>query len=159
MTAKEILIEQLKACRNETNWFVTAETALDNLSDEQANWRAENLDNSIREEVNHLSYWNKRWLKKFRGETIEDAPENDKTFLDETDWQTAKNRFFQVLTDWQDALDRMDEDKLSETVSEDYDAAWSAPISNINLHNAYHIGQIVILRKLQGSWDSSKGVS
>ena len=26
-------------------------------------------------------------------------------------------------------------------------------------HIAYHTGQIVLLRKLQGSWDSSKGVS
>jgi uncharacterized damage-inducible protein DinB len=97
MTAKGILIKQLKACFNETNWFVTAETALDGLTDEQGNWKAANLDNSIREEVNHLSYWNERWLRRFRGEEIEDAPESDATFIDESDWQTAKYRFFQVF--------------------------------------------------------------
>jgi hypothetical protein len=26
------------------------------------------------------------------------------------------------------------------------------------MHNAYHIGQIVYIRKLQGSWDPEKGV-
>ena len=159
MTAKEILIEQLKACYNETNWFVTAETALDGLTDEQADWKAESLDNSIREEVNHLSYWNERWLRRFRGEDVGDAPENDNTFFDEKDWQAAKKRFFEILTAWQAALDAMDSGKLSENVSEDYDEPWSSPISNINLHNAYHIGQIVILRKIQGSWEKSKGVS
>ena len=159
MTAKEILIEQLKACYNETNWFVTAETALDGLTDEQANWKVENLDNSIREEVNHLSYWNERWLRRFRGKTIEDAPDNDKTFMDEGDWQTAKDRFFKVLADWKDALEAADDRKFLETVSEDYDEPWSSPIANMNIHNAYHIGQIVVLRKLQGNWDRSKRVS
>jgi hypothetical protein len=28
----------------------------------------------------------------------------------------------------------------------------------IEAHNAYHIGQIVYLRKLQGSWNPDKGV-
>ena len=36
---------------------------------------------------------------------------------------------------------------------------WKALISNINAHNAHHGGQIVLLRKLQGSWESGKGVS
>jgi len=31
--------------------------------------------------------------------------------------------------------------------------------TNINTHNAHHGGQIVLLRKLQGSWDSKGGVS
>ncbi len=159
MTAKEILIEQLKACYDETNWFVTAETALDGLTDKQADWKVENLDNSIREEVNHLSYWNERWLRRFRGERVEDAPENSETFFDEKDWQTAKERFFKILADWKNVLSETNEEKLSETVSEEYGATWFVPISNINLHNAYHIGQIVILRKLQGSWNKSKGVS
>jgi uncharacterized damage-inducible protein DinB len=158
MTTKEILIEQLKACYNETNWFVTMETALDGLTEEQANWRAENLDNSIREEVNHLSRWNEHWLRRFRGESLEDALENDDTFMSETDWQTAKDKLFQALAGWQAALNEVDEDKLTETVSEDYDEPWSSPIANTAIHNAYHIGQIVFIRKLQGSWDRSQGV-
>ena len=159
MSAKEILIEQFKACYNETNWFVTAETALADLTEKQANWRAEELDNSIREEINHLSFWNERWLKRFRGERLEDAPENDETFQNEIDWPAAKEKFLKILADWQTALSEMDEKKLNETVSDEYDDPWSSPIANANIHNAYHIGQIVLLRKLQGSWDSSKRVS
>jgi hypothetical protein len=40
-----------------------------------------------------------------------------------------------------------------------YDSPWWSPLAQQNIHNAYHIGQIVLLRKLQGAWDSSKGVS
>jgi hypothetical protein len=28
----------------------------------------------------------------------------------------------------------------------------------VGAHNAYHIGEIVMVRKEQGSWDPSKGV-
>jgi hypothetical protein len=32
------------------------------------------------------------------------------------------------------------------------------PLKNIGTHNAYHIGQIVYVRKEQGTWDPEKGV-
>jgi hypothetical protein len=32
-------------------------------------------------------------------------------------------------------------------------------VANINAHNAYHIGEIVMVRKEQGSWDPNKGVT
>jgi hypothetical protein len=37
-------------------------------------------------------------------------------------------------------------------------AAWASEIAHIGTHNAYHIGQIVFVRKEQGSWDPEKGV-
>jgi uncharacterized damage-inducible protein DinB len=159
MNVKEVLIEQFKACYNETNWFVTAETALAGLTSGQADWKAEHIDNTIREEVAHLSFWNERWLKRLRGETLEDAPANDETFRNEIGWETVKANFFRVMNDWQEALSEMDEAEFGETVSAEHDEPWSSPIANINVHNAYHIGQIVFIRKLQGSWDPAKGVS
>jgi len=38
-------------------------------------------------------------------------------------------------------------------------AKWAPTIGNICTHNAYHIGQIVYVRKLQGSWNPDKGVN
>ncbi len=35
---------------------------------------------------------------------------------------------------------------------------WASEIAHIGTHNAYHIGQIVYIRRLQGSWDAEKGV-
>ena len=31
-------------------------------------------------------------------------------------------------------------------------------IAHISAHNAYHVGQIIYIRKLQGTWDPDKGV-
>ena len=36
--------------------------------------------------------------------------------------------------------------------------AFASEIAHVGAHNAYHIGQIVYVRKLQGSWYPSKGV-
>ena len=36
--------------------------------------------------------------------------------------------------------------------------SWAPTIANISTHNAYHTGQIIFVRKLQGLWDPEKGV-
>ena len=36
-------------------------------------------------------------------------------------------------------------------------AASASTIAHVGAHNAYHIGQMVYIRRLQGTWDPSKG--
>ena len=55
----------------------------------------------------------------------------------------------QVMTDWEKAVEAADEKTLAEKAS---------VVAVIGAHNAYHIGQIVYVRKLQGSWNPEKGV-
>jgi hypothetical protein len=56
-------------------------------------------------------------------------------------------------------IEGADETKFDEAVSATNKARWASLLSQVNLHNAHHGGQIVLIRKLQGSWDASKGVS
>lgn len=58
-------------------------------------------------------------------------------------------RIDSVLTAWEQAVAQADEKKL---------ASWYETIANINTHNAYHTGQILYVRKLQGNWNPEKGV-
>jgi hypothetical protein len=37
-------------------------------------------------------------------------------------------------------------------------ALHASGIAHIGTHNAYHLGEIVYVRKLQGSWNPDKGV-
>ena len=54
-----------------------------------------------------------------------------------------------VMKDLEAAVEKMPEEKL----------ALKAPlISHISTHNAYHTGQILYVRKLQGSWNPENGV-
>ncbi len=166
MTAKDILIKQFTATYDENGWFVALKNALKDLTAEKANWKPSGVEHSARETVNHLIFWNERWLKRFRNEQIADAPEISETFFGaagdeftEADWATLVGKLYEVFDAWKQILETIDEAKLSERVSESYDVPWSAPLSNMNIHNAYHIGQIVIVRKLQGSWNAEQGVA
>jgi uncharacterized damage-inducible protein DinB len=161
MTAKAILAEQFTACLDKDEWFVSLKTVLDGVTSEQAAWKPEGVDNSIWETVNHIIFWNERWLQRYRGELNKPQDvENKGTFKSpETDWQATLAKLDSVMKEWRGNLESIDEKKLDEAVNAEYEAPWRSPLGNQNIHNAYHIGQILLLRKLQGSWDPQKGVS
>lgn len=162
---KQILLEQFSGCYEENGWFVALKNALANITAEQAVWKAEGFDHSVWDAVYHLTFWNERWQKRYLNEPLEkgaiviaetfQAPE-DPT---EADWQAAVERLYAVMDFWKETLTNITEEKLGELVSEKYGEPWASPLANMNIHNAYHIGQIVVIRKLQGSWDAAKGVS
>jgi uncharacterized damage-inducible protein DinB len=165
MTTKEFLIEQFNVCYDENGWFVALKNALRNLTAENAAWKPENIDNSIWEILAHLNFYNERYLKRFKGEPLPPSNlENSETFAaadepSEPAWQAEIERFDRVMSKWRELLESADEEKLAQAVSAENQSPWREVISNINTHNAHHGGQIVVLRKLQGSWDASKGVS
>jgi len=161
MSAKEVLIEQHTACYDENNWFVAVKSAIDGLTSEEAAWKPDGADNSIWEEVNHLIFWNERWLQRYRGELKEPQDvENTGTFKsEESDWHGTCQKLFAVMDGWREKLKVITHEKLDSPVNDQYKAPWWSPIAQQNIHNAYHTGQIVLLRKLQGSWDRTKGVS
>ena len=63
------------------------------------------------------------------------------------------------MDEWRVKLEAITDEKLESPVNAAYQAPWRSPLAQQNTHNAYHIGQILLLRKLQGSWDPAKGVS
>ena len=164
MTAKEILLKQFTACYDQNGWFVALKNALNNLTAQQAAWKTANLDNSIWEILAHLNFYNEAYLKRFKGLAVDYSNmENSETFasddVSEMAWQAEVDKFDAMMTEWRNLLESADETKFDEAVSATNKAAWSALLLHVNLHNAHHGGQIVILRKIQGSWDASKGVS
>jgi len=164
MTIKEVLLEQFTVCFDENGWFVALKNALKNLSAQDAGWKPENLDNSIREILAHLNFYNERYLRRFKGENLPASDlENSETFAggepSEAAWQAEIARFEALMREWRGLLETAAEEKLAQAVSAENQSPWWEVISNINTHNAHHGGQIVVLRKLQGSWDASKGVS
>jgi uncharacterized damage-inducible protein DinB len=159
--SKQILLEQHTACYDENNWFVSLKSVLDGVSAEQAAWKPGNVDNSIWESVNHIIFWNERWLQRYRGELNEPQDvENKSTFRSsEVDWRATIEKLDAVMSEWREKLSVIDDAKLESPVNAQYQAPWRSPLAQQNIHNAYHIGQILLLRKLQGSWDPQKGVS
>jgi uncharacterized damage-inducible protein DinB len=165
MTTKEILLEQFTACYDENGWFVALKNALQNLTAQQAMWKPENSDNSIWEILSHLNFYNEAYLKRFKGiDYVYPTNDNNETFssaenASEESWRAEIERFDSIMSEWRKLIEAADESKFTQAVSEKNKALWASLISHVNVHNAHHGGQIVLLRKLQGSWDAAKGVS
>ena len=151
-TLKSILLEELKSTHNAKDWFVDGNTAIAGLTAEQAKWKDGSGNHSVGQLAYHLIFWNKRELAKFKGEpAVNYSGKNDDTFndFDSKQWTDIVQQFDQVMTDWEKAVQGADDKKIEQ---------WASDIAHIATHNAYHIGQIVFVRKLQGSWDPEKGV-
>jgi hypothetical protein len=67
-TLKSILLEQLRSTHNKAEWFVPANTAVDGLTAEQASWTDGKGNHSVGQLANHLIFWNRQELAKFKGE-------------------------------------------------------------------------------------------
>lgn len=150
---KATLLQQLKNTHNEKNWFVPANIAVEGLTAEQAAWKDGSGNHSAGQLTHHLVYWNERVLQEMKGQTPPPFNgKNDETF-DKFDQKT-----------WADLLKRLDAVMVGlEKVVQDADEATlkkiAPTIANVSTHNAYHTGQIIFVRKLQGSWDAKKGVN
>jgi uncharacterized damage-inducible protein DinB len=151
-TLKSILLEQLRTTHNAKDWFVDANGAVAGLTPEQASWKDGSGNHSVGQLTYHLVFWNKRELAKFKGEpeTKFDG-NNEQTFdkFDSKQWTSLVQQLDQVMVDLEKVVEGADEKQLQ---------SWASEIAHIGTHNAYHVGQIVFVRKLQGSWDPEKGV-
>ena len=151
-TLKGVLLEELRTTHNQEDWFVPASIAVEGMTAEQAKWTPGNGQHSVGQLVYHLVFWNTRELADFTGEqSPKFSGNNDETFnnFDDKQWNALVKQLDDVLTEWEKAVAAADDKKIEASAS---------LIAHTCTHNAYHIGQIVYVRKLQGSWDASRGV-
>jgi uncharacterized damage-inducible protein DinB len=131
---------------------VPANVAVAGLTAEQARWTPSGGNHSVGQLTYHLVFWDKQALARFKGEKPEKfSGNNDETFneFDSKQWNDLVKQLDEVLTEWEKAVEAADDKKID---------AEASTIAHVGAHNAYHIGQIVYVRTLQGSWDPSKGV-
>lgn len=149
---RSVLLRQLKSTHDEKNWFVPVNVAVDGLTAKQAMWTDGSGNHSAGQLATHLIFWNERLLRSFRNEPKDKfSGNNDETFnsFDEKSWDDTVKKLDEVLSAWEKEIKNADEAKLKD---------WYENIANMSTHNAYHTGQIIFLRKLQGSWNPEKGV-
>jgi uncharacterized damage-inducible protein DinB len=163
MTQKEIILEQMTACFDQKSWLVPLSDALSGLTAIQASWHDESSNHSVWQIVNHLIFWNKRYVERFMGITIPGFEgENSSTFSDgkinDEDWEKDLSELLNILRSFKRLIEYSDEQKLQSSPYKNSTDSWYSILSHVNIHNAYHIGQIVTLRKQQGSWNPEAGV-
>jgi uncharacterized damage-inducible protein DinB len=147
-----ILVEQLRTTHTVKDWYVPVMVAVDGLTPEQATWTDGKGNHSVGQLTYHLLFWDRRALEQFKGENPQKfSGNNDETFnnFDSKQWRDTVRGLDQVMTEWEKAVEAADDAKLAKDAS---------LIAHVGAHNAYHIGQIVFVRKEQGSWNPEKGV-
>jgi len=147
-----ILVEQLRTTHAAKDWYVPVMVAVEGLTPEQANWTDGKGNHSVGQLTYHLLFWDRRALEQFKGENPgKFSGDNQETFsnFDSKQWSDTVRQLDQVMTEWEKAVEAADDQKLAKNAS---------LIAHVGAHNAYHIGQIVLVRKEQGSWDPEKGV-
>ena len=151
-TLREVLLAELKSTHENAEWFVPANTAVKGLTAEQASWTDGKGNHSVGQLAYHLVFWNRRNLLTLKGEKPEKfSGNNDETFdkFDTKTWNDTVRQLDEVMKELEKWVETADETKLKENAQ---------TITHISTHNAYHIGQIVFVRKEQGSWDPKNGV-
>lgn len=151
-TLRGVLLEQLRTTHNQKEWFAPANTAVAGLTADQASWRDSKGNHSVGQLAYHLAFWDREELAKFKGEPeVKYSGNNDDTFngFDPKKWDETVKQLDEVMTGWEKAVEAADDKKIAE---------WASTIAHIGAHNAYHVGEMVLVRKEQGSWDPAQGV-
>lgn len=125
---------------------------LDNLEPRIAITIPENAVHSIAGHVAHMAWWQRQALINIRAGQRQSQIGNEfpETVVLE-EWQT-------VLEDFYTGLEALKEHCDNETLLGLAYLGGEETIADLlldfALHNAYHLGQIVLLRRLQGTWKS-----
>lgn len=151
---KEVLSNQLLANANDPSWYLPFSDSVANLSEEEAFWKPNPDSHSIAEIVQHLLYWNETWQLRYKKSQIDAVPpigNNNESFLTKENEKfiNIKERLLDVLLNWQDLLSEVEVE--SDVNGFPVPAKWWEILGNVTTHNAYHIGQIIYIRKLQGN--------
>jgi uncharacterized damage-inducible protein DinB len=159
-TLRSILLEQLRSTHNKAEWFTPVNAAVAGMTPDQARWIPHNAAGKVDPENNHsvgmlaahLVFWNERTLQQVKGEKpAAFNGKNDETFnnFDAKQWTDIVARLDRVMTGFEQWTEHATDAQLQ---------AAASTLAHVGTHNAYHTGQILYVRKLQGSWNAANGV-
>ncbi|MFI8685961.1 DinB family protein [Rossellomorea sp. NPDC077527] len=162
-------------CWDKETWFLPLEPALEGLSSIDASWQPPGGGNTIWQTVNHLNVYNALLIRQINdattGKTVSNmnasfgdigGPVDPKwtsifekdTFGDSGDpsdsekWKAVLAETHLICENVRNSLTHVDESHIQEELV--------GILTRQVLHNAYHIGQIVLVRKQQGSWPKER---
>lgn len=156
MNRKELILRMLDTTFDKESWHAPFKTSIEGLTAEQARWRqAGEATNTIWENVNHVIYYKERLVADLEDREWTLNLDNNETFSlteqikDDKEWIAVVERAITVHYRLREALNKMPTEQLERNSFEE-------KLLDITLHDAYHTGQIIQIRKMQGSWPSHR---
>jgi uncharacterized damage-inducible protein DinB len=128
---------------------VTLVGTLSRLNAQQAAYKPSPDWNSIWEITNHLIAWRENVLGRVNGQTLQSPSHNYFIPVDDTSdthWRQSLQKLEKSQQAWLDFLGKMNADDLEKSYPPN-DHSYADHIHGILQHDAYHLGQIVMLAK------------
>ncbi|MDQ6421513.1 DinB family protein [Paenibacillus sp. LHD-117] len=155
MNRVELLLLQRDQSWSREEWIVPLGVALEGVRASVAAWKPQGGGNSIWETVRHINFYNDRLLR-LTGEPLgEGAASNDATFLgeggseDEAAWQATLGRTHELADRLRETIAALSEGDLEKPYIE---STVGRQLADWMLHDGYHSGQVVLIRKQLGDW-------
>lgn len=152
---KVILVQSWTKAYDEEGWYPPLKDALEGLSADEADHKPSPGLHSIRELVNHILYYKERFLHRLKGEEYSPAYEtNDETFTEmppdyvNESWDDQVARMGNVHREIGKIIAELEESDLDRSAPDPI----GAQILDLAFHDAYHTGQIILLRKMLERW-------
>ncbi|WP_226673358.1 DinB family protein [Rossellomorea aquimaris] len=156
MNRKDLLLRMLDTTYDQESWYAPFKPAIEGLTAEQACWKPDGeATKSVWGNVNHLIYYKERLTARLEGREWTNPLDGNDTFYlteqvnDDEAWRGIVARVETAHQGLREALSETTERKIEEDSLEE-------KLLDIMLHDAYHTGQIMQLRKMQGSWPSQR---
>jgi hypothetical protein len=150
----DLLLNVLDSTYEKESWYAPLKHAIEGITAEQATWRpAGEATKTIWENVNHLIYYKERLVSNMQGIEWTNNLDGDQTFSlteqsnDDTEWEKVVKRAEDVYNNLRQLLIKTPAKEIEQL---------EGKLLDIFLHDAYHTGQIIQIRKMQGSWPSHR---
>ncbi len=156
MKRNDLLLTVLDSTFDKESWYAPFNDAIEGLTAEQAIWKPSGeATKTIWENVNHLIYYKERLAANLEGHEWTNNLDGDETFYlteqsnDDQKWKNIIVRAKNAHRHLRQVLNTFSDKELDQCSLE-------VKLLDIMLHDAYHTGQIIQLRKMQGSWPSNR---
>ena len=156
---KELLIGVLRDALFGKQAHVTLERALEGLHWHQVGVEVLKSPHTIWQQLKHLNYWQDRFISRMEGMKVLPAKSSDegwcfpKAPASEADYRKEVGK---LLTSINYIAELVQDDRDLSNEMGDYPHGY-AVIQAMASHLSYHIGEIVLLRRLIGAWPPPSG--
>lgn len=143
-----------------TGQFVDTRRIFDGLDWRLAGEKPAGAEHSIRRITAHVVFWQDLYLERLAGAERPSPPHDAAGWpggdaaRDERDWKSLAARFIDGLARATAAIDSA---PLGLTLPKWGGRTRFAGLNGLAVHNAYHLGQVVALRRMVGSWPPPGG--
>ena len=151
MRITDAIANHIKECFEGENWTdVNITGTIKDITWQQAQRQTAASQNTIASLLHHLYYWNGIMLQRIKAinPSVPDANGfNVNELKNENDWNNLKDKTHQSFIQLADAVKSFSEERLFETSSTGK-SSYYKNFQGIVEHAHYHLGQIVMLKKL-----------